>query len=79
MDVTVDFTRDFMYDLVCSIDDLIIGDLNNDSVINIQDIIIMINIILELDEYSIEADINEDGIINVLDVIQLINIILERS
>ena len=40
--------------------------------------LIMVNIILELDDYESLADMNEDGIVNILDVITLINTILER-
>jgi len=52
-----------------------LGDLNNDSQINILDIVILVNYILEND-YIQSGDINNDEIINVLDVIQLINVIL---
>jgi len=75
MDITVEFTRDFMVDLVCPADESIMGDLNDDGTLNVQDIIIMINIILG-DEYNEAADLSGDGIINILDVIQLINLIL---
>ena len=75
MDITVEFTRDFMYDFVCSAEDSVLGDLNEDSVVNVQDIIIMVNIILG-DEYNEAADLSGDGIINILDVIQLVNLIL---
>ena len=55
-----------------------LGDLNQDEILNILDIIIMVNIILELDDYESLADMNGDGIVNILDVITLINTILER-
>ena len=54
----------------------ILGDLNNDLLINIQDIIITINLVLE-NQYNSLADMNLDGFINVLDVVQIVNIILE--
>ena len=54
-----------------------LGDLNQDSVINIQDIIIIINLILN-GEFDLVADINLDSTVNVLDVIQLVNIILNN-
>ena len=75
MDITVNFTRDIIYNLVCSAEDSVLGDLNEDSVVNVQDIIIMVNIILG-DEYNEAADLSGDGIINILDVIQLVNLIL---
>ena len=54
-----------------------LGDLNQDSIINIQDVIIIINFILN-GEFDLVADINLDSIVNVLDVIQLVNIILNN-
>ena len=53
----------------------IIGDLNSDEIINIQDIVLLVSIILS-DEYNALADMNNDEIINVQDIILLINIIL---
>ena len=56
------------------------GDINNDTIINILDVIMLINFILSVDypsglefEYS---DLNSDGLLNVLDIILLVNIIL---
>jgi len=77
MNITVEFTRDFMVDLVCPADEGIMGDLNDDGILNVQDIIIMINIVLGTEEYNQAADLSGDGIINVLDVIQLMNLILD--
>ena len=54
----------------------ILGDLNNDAIINILDVIMMINMILDIIESLENADINNDSIIDILDVILLINIIL---
>ena len=76
MDITIEFTRDFMVDLVCPANEGIMGDLNDDGTINVQDIIIMVNIILGVAEYNAAADLSGDDIINVLDVIQLMNLIL---
>jgi len=52
----------------------IIGDLNRDSTINIQDIIILINEIFTPSGVT-GSDINKDGKVDILDVIALINII----
>ena len=52
------------------------GDINEDTLVNIQDIILVINLILN-GEFYLAADINSDNIVNVLDVIQLVNIILD--
>ena len=53
----------------------ILGDLNDDSTLNIQDIILMVNLILSSQQNPLAA-LNADNIINVLDIIQLVNIIL---
>lgn len=60
---------------------VIVGDINMDGNINVQDIILLVNIILDIlnptpDQFE-AADLNADGIINVLDVIALVNIILD--
>ena len=52
-----------------------LGDINDDEVINVLDIVFLINLILD-EGYQSNADINGDGNLNVLDVVSLINIIL---
>ena len=52
-----------------------LGDVNQDSIIDILDIISIVNIIFE-NEYNYLADINSDSIINVLDIIAVVSIIL---
>jgi len=52
------------------------GDLNDDQLINIQDVIIVINYILD-SYYDEQGDINQDGMINIQDIIILIGIILD--
>ena len=58
-----------------------LGDMNDDSVMNIQDILILINIVLSIQDISDLhlwlGDINNDITINILDIILLANIILE--
>ena len=56
--------------------DFIEGDLNNDGIANVIDIVQLVSLILN-NQDDIEADLNNDGIINVLDVIILVNIILD--
>ena len=55
---------------------LALGDLNSDSVIDILDIVIMVNIIMWQIADPGNADMNSDGSINVLDIVQLVNLIL---
>jgi len=55
----------------------LVGDLNDDGVQNVLDIILLVNIILGENDSNPAGDINNDGVINVLDVVSLVNIILE--
>ena len=52
-----------------------LGDINEDGILNVLDLVLIIDIILN-NEYSLIADVNEDGIVNILDIVQLVNIIL---
>ena len=54
----------------------ILGDINYDEIIDVLDITILINIIVNEDDFLNGADINYDDTIDILDVICLINIIL---
>ena len=57
------------------------GDVNDDSDINVLDVVVMVNVILLLEdttEYILwAADLNFDSSINVMDVVLLVNQILE--
>ena len=63
---------------ICEEIDYLIGDMNFDGIINIQDIIQVVNLILN-QQYNDVGDMNSDGIINVIDAIQIINIILNME
>ena len=63
------------YELTDFISNQLLGDLNEDGNINIQDIIITVNLVLN-NEYNLLADLNADEAIDVLDIVQLVNIIL---
>ena len=54
-----------------------IGDLNDDNYTDILDVILLIEIIIEEEDYNLVADVNSDQIIDVLDIILLINRILD--
>ena len=60
--------------------DYMSGDVNEDTFINIQDLLVVVQIILGNQEPSLgpflAADLNSDEIINIQDIIILINIIL---
>ena len=55
------------------------GDVNNDTILNVLDVVIMVNIVLSELEYIEYADLNNDNTINVLDVVQLVNLILSNN
>ena len=54
---------------------IMLGDLNYDGILNIQDVILIVNLVLN-SEYTNLADLNSDSTVDVLDIIQLLNIIL---
>lgn len=58
---------------------IIIGDVNNDGLVNITDVVCLVNYILgnHSTEIVLEAaDINDDGTINITDAVALVNLIL---
>ena len=55
----------------------IIGDINYDNQINVQDVVLLINIIIGNVLANNEADINQDNQINILDAVLLVGLILE--
>jgi len=67
-----------IYDLIGS--NVLTGDVNEDGVINILDVVNVINFVLlnnnPNDSQFIASDMNSDGIINILDVVILVNLIL---
>ena len=56
----------------------IIGDVNEDSTVNILDVVLTVNFILT-NQYNNLADLNSDGNVDVLDIILLVNIILSSN
>lgn len=62
-------------DFTININQMLIGDLNADGLINVVDVILIVNIALE-NGFDSLADINEDGIVNIFDIVQIINVIL---
>jgi len=60
---------------------VMMGDLNQDSIVNILDIVQIVNIILGSTptQYQSEVgDLNGDGFINVLDIVNIVNMILDN-
>ncbi len=67
------FTIDNSY---CEDMQFIPGDTNQDFTINVLDIIMIVNLILEENEYNELADLNNDGVNNIQDIIMVVQIIL---
>ena len=59
---------------------ILLGDLNQDEVVDILDVILCVNIVIEVVEpttyESLASDMNQDGEINVQDIILMVNLIL---
>ena len=56
----------------------LLGDVNNDAVLDILDIVLMVNYILGSGDIQPNtADMNDDGIIDILDIVNLVNIIIQ--
>ena len=58
-------------------EEVVLGDVNGDSIINVLDLVQLVNLILSGSSVSTESDMNGDGTLNVLDVVQLANLILD--
>lgn len=57
----------------------LLGDLNSDSVINVLDVILLVNMVLGFEDPDyLSADINSDNEINILDVVNLVSLILDN-
>ena len=56
------------------------GDINNDGIFNVLDIVALVNFVIDSSGITAEelcaADINSDGIINVLDIVSLVNLVI---
>ena len=56
--------------------ELFLGDLNSDNLVNILDVVILVNMIIGSENQTENGDINQDNEINVLDIVLLVNLIL---
>ena len=52
------------------------GDLNADTLTNVLDVVLLVNLVLGGNEPGDCSDVNGDGILNVLDIVLLVNIVL---
>jgi len=56
----------------------ILGDLNNDQIINVLDLVLLVDIALDDSDFNLSGDLNNDAGINILDVVLLLNQILSN-
>ena len=54
---------------------VLLGDINNDGILNVIDVVSLVNFVLN-GEYIEIADINNDGTVNVIDIVTLVSLIL---
>ena len=52
------------------------GDLNNDNVVDVLDVVQMVSVIMNEFTYSCDSDINNDDIVDILDVVSLVLLII---
>ena len=56
-------------------DDSLLGDINDDGILNILDIVALVNLVLAA-EYNPMGDMNSDETLNILDIVTLANLVL---
>jgi hypothetical protein len=66
----------YLLDHFDNIINILPGDVNNDGLINILDVVSTVNIVLGMADWVDAADYNDDGVINVLDIVSIVNVIL---
>ena len=54
----------------------ILGDVNNDTNVDVLDVVLVVNMILGTENVNYAADLNNDNAVNVQDIIFLINLII---
>ena len=69
------YTAYVIDDLIFSLNNAVLGDLNEDGQINVIDVVVLINLVFD-NNYNEQGDINGDGILNILDCILLVDLIL---
>ena len=79
-EIDTEWMISIIYDLL-NIEEGMLGDINQDELINILDVVIVLNFILSVEspnDYELWAsDLNQDNILNILDVVLLVNDILD--
>lgn len=57
------------------LNDILLGDINSDGILNILDIVLMVNMVLN-NEFNLVSDVNEDGLLDILDIVLMVNILV---
>ncbi|MDP7027800.1 MAG: aryl-sulfate sulfotransferase [Candidatus Marinimicrobia bacterium] len=65
----------YAIDYFDAVDEGIAGDINDDGILNILDIVSLVNLVLS-NNYEASGDINGDNMLNILDIVSLVNLIL---
>ena len=65
----------FLYQFLDIGSNELLGDINNDQIVNILDIIVIVDYVIN-NEYISIADVNADNTLNILDIILIVNIII---
>jgi hypothetical protein len=70
---------DLVVNLINDIDNLILGDVNQDGELNIVDIVQVVNMVLGTVAFNDAGDINSDNLINIVDIVSLVNLVLNTQ
>tara|TARA_B110000263_G_scaffold44481_1_gene36446 strand:- start:10407 stop:11558 length:1152 start_codon:yes stop_codon:yes gene_type:complete len=71
----LDDSFNFLYQFLDIDSNELLGDINNDQIVNILDIIVLVDYVVN-NQYVSIADINADNVVNILDIILIVNIII---
>ena len=76
----IQYTQTIPLSYLISAPAIIPGDLNDDEILNVLDIVLLVNIIIGENQGTSQeleaADINQDGMINVQDIVLLVNLVI---
>tara|TARA_B100001029_G_C15058985_1_gene456770 strand:- start:2337 stop:2687 length:351 start_codon:yes stop_codon:yes gene_type:complete len=72
-------TYSLIEDLISEISENILGDINQDGIVNVVDIVQIVNMVLGNSTIDYIADINNDNQINIVDIVNLVNLILGNN
>ncbi|MAJ44096.1 MAG: hypothetical protein CMF96_08405 [Candidatus Marinimicrobia bacterium] len=74
-----DSVYNLIEELMDEIENTVFGDINQDGVVNIVDIVQTVNMVLGTIPTDSLADVNNDGLVNIVDIVSLVNIILGNN